>query len=173
MNNLNKSGYLTFIILLLLVLTIQNGCTAKDSEPGQIKNEIARKINHTTKTDSFSISISNGGGFTGLKNGYTLNNTGLVRRWHQLSLVKDTTIWEIQTDGIKTKEFNVELKNSGIINKQYNERGNTTFLLTYKLPDTTYSWSWTVKNGKQNIPPEIKIWFKKLTDFLVSLRNNK
>lgn len=166
----NKPQYLTMLSLIFVLFTIQNGCGSKEINPNKIKTEITPTVNQKTKIDSFSITISNGGGFSGLKNGYTFNSTGLVKRWRQISFVKDTIIWKIQTDGIKTNDFENQLVNSGILSKQYNNTGNITFVLTYQIPDTTYFWSWNGKNEEENIPPEIKGWVKDVTDFIISIQ---
>jgi len=169
----NKLKYLTIFLVIFLLFTTLNGCKSKDIKPNQIKTDITEAINQATKVDSFKIIISNGGGFTGLKNGYTLNSAGIVKRWRQLSFVKDTTIWKVQTDGIKINNFKNKLVNSGILEKQYNDIGNITFILSYQLPDTTYHWSWNGKNGGKNVPAEIKDWFKNITDYIISVQKQK
>ncbi len=159
---------LVTILFLIILSTIQIGCKSN-----KIKSDIPEAINQNEKVDSFNIIISNGGGFTGLKNGYTLNSAGVVKRWRQLSFVKDTTIWKVQTDGIKIKDFRKKLVNSGILKKQYKDTGNITFVLSYQIPDTTYTWSWNGKNGGKNVPTEIKDWFKDITDYIISVQKNK
>lgn len=170
---LNKPKYSAMLFILFLLFATLNGCKSKDIKPNQIKTDVTGAIKQATKVDSFKIIISNGGGFTGLKNGYTLNSAGIVKRWRQLSLVKDTTIWKVQTDGIKINNFKDQLVDSGILEKQYNDTGNITFILSYKLPDTTYRWSWNGKNGGENVPAEIKDWFKDITDYIISVQKNK
>jgi hypothetical protein len=169
----NKTKYSTIFLLVFILFITLNGCNSQDIKPKKIKGEVTGAIKKETKVDSFSITISNGGGFTGLKNGYTFNSTGLVKRWRQLSFVKDTTIWKVQTDGVKTNYFKNQLVNSGILKKQYNDTGNITFVLTYQIPDTTYTWSWNGKNGEENAPSEIKNWFKEVTDFIISVQKSK
>ncbi len=164
---------LVLILFLIILSTTQNGCKSKDIKSNKIKSNITGAINQEAKVDSFNIIISNGGGFTGLKNGYTLNSAGVVKRWRQLSLVNDTTIWKVQTDGIKIKDFRNKLVNSGILEKQYKDTGNITFVLSYQIPDTTYTWSWNGKNGGENVPSEIKDWFKDITDYIISVHKSK
>ena len=164
---------LGLILFLIILSTTQNGCKSKDIKSNKIKSNITGDINQEAKVDSFNIIISNGGGFTGLKNGYTLNSAGVVKRWRQLSFVNDTTIWKVQTDGIKIKDFRKKLVNSGILKKQYKDTGNITFVLSYRIPDTTYTWSWNGKNGGENVPSEIKNWFKDITDYIISVRKSK
>ena len=164
---------LVLILFLIILSTTQNGCKSKDIKSNKIKSDITGAINQEAKIDSFNIIISNGGGFTGLKNGYTLNSAGVVKRWRQLSFVNDTTIWKVQTDGIKIKDFRNKLVNSGILEKQYKDTGNITFVLSYQIPDTTYTWSWNGKNGGENVPSEIKNWFKDITDYIISVRKSK
>ena len=164
---------LVLILFLIILSTTQNGCKSKDIKSNKIKSNITGAINQEAKIDSFNIIISNGGGFTGLKNGYTLNSAGVVKRWRQLSFVNDTTIWKVQTDGIKIKDFRKKLVNSGILEKQYKDTGNITFVLSYQIPDTTYTWSWNGKNGGENVPSEIKDWFKDITDYIISVHKSK
>ncbi len=167
-----KFKFLSLIFFSLLLFLSQNSCKSKQDE---IKQSLAGSIKPVSETqiDSFSITISNGGGFTGLKNGYTFNSSGIVKRWRQISPVKDTTIWKVKTDGIKANQFRTQLVNSGILNKKYKGTGNITFVLTYKVPDTTYIWTWDGANGGKKAPIEIRDWFNKITDFIISARPKK
>ncbi len=175
MLKIKKFKFLSLLFLFLIFSLSQSSCNSNNSKQEKIKQTLTGSINsiNETKIDSFSITISNGGGFTGLKNGYTFNSTGIVKRWRQISLVKDTTIWKVKTDGKKANQFKNQLEQSGILNKKYNETGNITFVLTYKLPDTTYIWSWNGANGGTKVPMEIKDWFNDVTNFIISAKQNR
>lgn len=153
------------LIGLLLTLTLQFGCNSDALEEQNIKSAISETLQNDTKIDSFNIILSSAGGITGLGGGYTLTSNGTVKSWKQLSFVKDTTLWERESDLSKILDFKNELDTCGILQKIYSETGNMTTSLNYNLQDTSYTWTWEGKGTDSNIPEEINDWFKDVLDF--------
>jgi len=91
----------------------------------------------------FRLSVSTGGGFTGLSTGYTLSNDGRVEHWRRFAGGEKTTLWSRPGSASKIMAFRKQLKEMGMIGKQIQESGNMTTTVTLALPDTTYTWSWS------------------------------
>ncbi len=150
---------------LLLTLTLLFGCNSDTLKERNIKSAVTETLQKETQIDSFNIVISSAGGFTGLGSGYTLTSNGRVKHWKQLSFVKDTTLWERDTNLSKIVDFKNQLDTCGILQKAYGETGNMTTSLNYNLQDTSYSWTWEGKGTNSNIPIEINDWFKNVLIF--------
>ncbi|MCP5064391.1 MAG: hypothetical protein GY936_18275 [Ignavibacteriae bacterium] len=149
----------------LLALTLQIGCNSETMKEQGVKSVISETLQKETQIDSFSIIVSSAGGFTGLGSGYTLTSNGKVKHWKQLSFVKDTTLWERESDLSKIVDFKNQLDTCGILQKDYRGTGNMTTSLNYNLQDTSYTWTWEGKGNSSNIPEEINDWFKDLLVF--------
>ena len=125
----------------------------------------------TTISAFFKIIVSNGGGFTGLKSGYSIFSFGRVDKWQQLSLAKDSIIWSVNIDSNQVYQFKDEIEKSGILNENLNETGNMTSHLKYETKDSTYNWSWSANNDNTS-QNEIKTIYSKLKTFCSELKNN-
>ena len=90
----------------------------------------------------FQISISTGGGFTGLSTGYTLSHDGRVEHWQRFAGGEYTALWSQQSSAAKVGAFRMQLESLGMLGKQIQQSGNMTTTVTLALPDTTYNWYW-------------------------------
>ncbi len=90
----------------------------------------------------FRISISTGGGFTGLSTGYTLSYDGRVEHWQRFAGGEYTVLWSEQSSAAKIGAFRMQLESLGMLGKQIRQSGNMTTTVKLALPDTTYSWYW-------------------------------
>lgn len=160
-----KTLRIVYSFLFLFTLILQLGCNSDSMKTQNIKSAVVETLQKETQIDSFSISISSAGGITGLGSGYSFNSNGVVKYWKQLSFVKDTTIWERESDLTEILHFKNELDTCGILQKQYSESGNMTTRLNYNLRDTSYAWTWQGKGIDGNIPLEINDWYKDVIKF--------
>jgi len=161
--------YIISISTFFFILALQISCNSDTLKNRDIKSTIIGTLQKETQVDSFSIIISNTGGFTGLGNGYTLSSDGTVKHWKQLSFVKDTTLWERKADLNEVINFKNQLDTCGILQKQFNGTDNITTRLVYNLKDTSYTWTWKGKGASKNIPTEINNWYKKIISFLKNI----
>jgi len=163
---MKKNKFPIYLIILLLVYVMSNlECSSKEVESGTAELVPVNKIKIESKTRPFKISLSRGGGFTGLKSGYTLFSEGRINHWKQLNRVKDTVYSSQQIDSSKIIWFQEELERTGIFGKTYSGTGNITSYLKYETNDTTYLWSWQGAGISGNIPNELIDWYEKVTKF--------
>ena len=158
---------LTVLLIQLIILSI-SGCSSYKSN-NNAENPDIRNLHQEEKFNSYSINLSTGGGFTGLKSGYALFSNGVVTRWQKLPTGKDLIDWKVKVDSSQIEQFRKELELTGITDRQYTETGNITAYLKYKTVDTTYFWSWKGIGVNSNIPPEIKVWYIKVNLFCSEL----
>ncbi|MEE9430601.1 MAG: hypothetical protein V3V16_06140 [Melioribacteraceae bacterium] len=158
----------SFVFLLTLIL--QLGCNTDSTKTQNIKSAVVETLQKETQIDSFSISLSSAGGITGLGSGYTLTSDGVIKYWRQLSFVKDTTLWEEESDITKILQFKNELDSCGILQKKYDGTDNMTTSLVYNLSDTSYTWTWEDRGIDSNIPTEITSWYKEVIEFCTSIK---
>ena len=102
----------------------------------------ADKTPQQDTTVPFQISISTGGGFTGLSTGYTLSHDGRVEHWQRFAGGEYTALWSQQGSAAKIGAFKMQLESLGMLGKQIRQSGNMTTTVTLALPDTTYTWYW-------------------------------
>lgn len=159
----------TTLFVFLLTLTLLVACNSDTMKNQNVKSSVAETLQKQTKIDSFNIVISSAGGITGLGSGYTLASNGKVKHWRQLSFVKDTTLWERESDLSKILNFKNELDTCGILQKQYRETSNMTTSLNYNIQDTSYTWTWKGKGEEENIPAEINNWYKDVIKFCTEI----
>ena len=113
----------------------------------------------------FQISISTGGGFTGLSTGYMLSHDGRVEHWQRFAGGEDTALWSQQSSATKIMAFKMQLDDLGMLGKQIQESGNMTTMVTLELPDTTYTWYWG-----QHKKTELTGWAQDVESFCQQLK---
>lgn len=148
---------ITFLLILgfaLMTMTCQHCFSKKETPPD---NPV------------YSISFSEGGGFTGLKKGYTIHNDGNAEHWEHYPARDKTILWKKQTQSDKIAGFRMDLEQSDILKKRYKDAGNMTTILTYQVADTTYLWSWKGIGDNDNVPSELKQWFPRFRNYVRSL----
>jgi len=155
-------------MILILGFTLvfsQIGCKS-----GKKQNEesLQPKEPVMTADDSkanFLVRVSEGGGITGLEQGYTLFPDGKIEHWQQLPGKQDTVLWTAKTDPAETQKFQLNLENSGFLQKSFQKVGNITVRIVYERPDTTFQWSWS-KGGIT--PTEFGKWYKEVKEYCQS-----
>ena len=123
------------------------------------------------KPEEFSISVSRGGGFTGLTNGFTLKSKGDILYWQKYINGKDTILWRATDDINKILVYKNKLISSGILAVEFNTTGNVTNYLAYSNYDTTYNWSW--KEHDEQVPADVRQWFNDVNEYCKSIKKEK
>ena len=116
----------------------------------------------------FEISISTGGGFTGLSTGYTLSDKGRVEHWQRFAAGEKTTLWSQQGSAAKIMTFKMQLEHLGMLSRQIQESSNMITTVTLALPDTTYTWYWG-----QLKKTELTGWVQDVESFCQELKKTK
>lgn len=151
--------------LLSLCLLLSIGCKS-NTRNNLVTDQKIQPGQSTEKSNEFiKMTIATGGGFTGLWNGYSLYPDGKIERWQRFPAKADSILQTVHTDNSKVTEFSQNLLQSGMIGKTYQNPGNMTTVITFTLPDTTYSWSWSGTGATEDLPVELKNWYKVVQQF--------
>ena len=116
----------------------------------------------------FQISLSRGGGFTGLVRGYRLHANGQVEAWQSRPGQPAKVTWQQQVDITRVRAVQEDLEATGVLGAVHSNTGNMTTRVTYDLPDTIYSWSWT-----GDPPAELAAWYSETRQWCAALAPDK
>ena len=161
----------TLWVCLMPLSVIACGCVSHSADKRTDEAVVQETRAGTAAGKEFKISLSTGGGFTGLTRGYHLYADGRVEAWRRFASRKDTILAVVQADPSRLRLFQRRLEQSGLLQKTYRETGNMTTRLTYNLADTTYTWSWS--GAGNGLAPEIKDWFVEVHNFCILLAEEK
>lgn len=117
------------------------------------------------ETGSFHITISSGGGFTGMVTGYTLSSDGRLTQWQRHPSGGDSVLHETHVDPRQVATFKGDLEKAGMFTYQLNGTGNVTRYVTFSTSDTTYRWSWPAGAPSTKVPSKVVRWFHKIETF--------
>jgi hypothetical protein len=91
----------------------------------------------------WSLSVSRGGGFTGMTTEYRLYNDGRVENLQKRPAGQDSLLWLRQTDPVVIADFRKQLNDQGLLEREIRESGNMITMVRLVLSDTTYQWYWS------------------------------
>ncbi len=158
----------------VFILLILFGCAKKATEPKKATPtqpaNIAQPLMQKTQQQAFTITVSQGGGFTGRYSGYTISSDGTASHWQKVSAVKKSTLWKISTDSVEVKKLAASLHNLGIFDIEYQETGNLTKSIFYQTNAKQYKWTWAA--GK-TIPAALQESYTILITFCKQLDRQK
>ena len=112
----------------------------------------------------YKITLSSGGGFTGLYSGYHLYGDGRIEAWQQPLGKGDSLLWQRSVEAALVERLHGQLLRSGALAKRYDTAGNMTAIIAYETADTTYRWTW---NQSGLAPAELAAWHKEARAFCV------
>ncbi len=124
------------------------------------QNKSTERTMRTTAVTPFKMTVSTGGGFTGLTSGYSLSSDGMVEQWQHFRAGKDSVLWSEKTDVSRILFFKKQLEDTRVSKKNIQKSGNMTTTVTLAMPDTTYTWYWSA-SGKS----ELSRWVKDVQRF--------
>ena len=131
---------------VLLTLVVLSAC--RHTEPQRAQPE-------------FRITLSHGGGFTGMTSGHHLRSDGTLTAWRR-GLAQDEQIeWTVQ----HTKE-DARLRAEGLRHAvgswRSDQLGNMTTHLEFTLCDSIWTWTWPGNQAPAGAPQSLSDW---LSDF--------
>ena len=144
--------------LFMLLFSTVGGCSNR--------GELPKRARLQQRTE-FKITLSSGGGFTGMYSGYHLYASGLLEAWQKRAAGGDTLLWMQQVDPERIERIRAQLAASGALDKRYDGAGNMTVIVNYATADTVYRWSWD--RGREE-PTELAMWYQRTRRYCVENR---
>jgi len=158
----------TFLAFSLL------GCSSSTQSKKESKRQVMSKAAMAKSNDFIEISLSSGGGYTGMYDGFTMFPDGRVTCWQRKPAGGESILWNTKVAQTKTARFAAQLLAIDALNKPLKKSGNALTIVSITTADSTSTWSWnTMKN---DAPPELVQWYKGAAKFcrkLAQQRNNK
>lgn len=121
--------------------------------------------------DSFTLSLSSGGGFSGRYAGFTLASDGTVKEWEKVGAGAESTLWETRIPPDRIIDFRKRLEQGGALGITLQESGNMTSLVKLRLPDTLYLWSWSGAGIGGSEPEPFRSWYPEVLGFCENLKS--
>ena len=112
----------------------------------------------------YQITLSRGGGFTGLVRGYHLYEGGKVEAWSRMPGSRDSLLWQTKVHPDSVKQIRDGLESSGALATIHRRSGNMTTSVAYTTDDTSFSWSWG-----DSAPKNLKEWYQQAHRFCAHL----
>ena len=124
---------------------------------------------HSAASEPFTLSISHGGGFTGLTTGCTLYADGQVERWERLPARQPSVLETRQVEPLRIADFKQQLERAGILDTTLQETGNMTIVVTYDAADVRHTWAWNAHDRSDTVPPALRQWHRSVKEFCQQL----
>ncbi len=103
------------------------------------------------KSGPYKITISEGGGITGQRLGFHMDDTGLVQKWTQMPGQEEQIEWEKSGNSKKIYKFKKTIESS-LTDINIDQSSNMSRLLTIQQQDTTRQWRFPATLTSQEIP---------------------
>ncbi|MDI6804792.1 MAG: hypothetical protein QME58_13295 [Bacteroidota bacterium] len=115
---------------------------------------------HTQNLSSrFNVTLTSGGGFTGMYNGYYIDTLGEISRWegrtYNLASLKPGG--KLTPD--KLKEMNTKITELELLNVQYNKSGNISSSISISTNISKHTVSWVGVEPEEEVPEKIKEFY--------------
>jgi len=117
----------------------------------------------------YRITLWQGGGYTGLTEGFTLSSTGEVSRWQKFPAQSNTTLWTISGHAAEVQRVKIRLEESGALALKSEVTGNMTLGVKYELQDKQYLWTWDQGGIGNPVTESFNKWYHDTLDFCRSL----
>lgn len=143
--------------ILLIVISLCS-CSAQRASENVSENTLL----------SHSIVIGESGGFTGNNSGYSIDSTGLVKRFEGFV----TTTASEKEKGRLSKEQIQRINDliPGLLKSKYSEKGNLTTYITLRKNGTATRYSWSGPIPGKNVPEEISRFYSEIKSMINSLQ---
>lgn len=119
--------------------------------------------------EPFTLSLSSGGGFSGLVEGFTLTSQGQVTAWQKLPGNPETTLWSKKGDSDSAIALVESLKSFLAVDLK--ETGNVTTRISLVLPDTSWLWSKSGSVAASDVPEPFQTWYARAESYCLSLNS--
>lgn len=147
--------YLLSILLSLLIAA----CSSSD-KLGKDENPLLLDYN---------VTISQGGGFTGERQGFIIDSTGTVNNFSRMLKSDIKTTYKGKMSDEQIAELNKLFPS--ILNTRYNENGNMTTSVLLKNKDLEFRFSWGGTDPGQNVPVELRTFYDKINFIIKNLKD--
>ena len=131
---------------------------AKSPAPGAGEAASGKPDSRTPAvTKPFTLTLSSGGGFSGLTQGYTLTPAGEAKAWQKRPGAPESVTWSKQIPPDSIVAFAIALE--AYLGVELKETGNMTTRILYALPDSTYRWSISGAGASPDAPEPFRTWY--------------
>ncbi len=163
----------SIFFFVLVVIVFASHCKKKmgrapAAETPALSTETAKVA--PAVVDTFKISFSRGGGFTGLVSGYTLHSDGVVQHWQRMPAGPDSILWAMTVEPAQIQTFKQQLHDTGMLEKKLDETANLTTVVVLESPSHQYRWSWSGVSPPESLPLAFKAWCEQVEAFCKNLK---
>lgn len=139
-----------------VLLGLFTACTGRQAETSR-PQPVAK-----TQAEEFSITVMEGGGFTGMVNGFTLSSDGKVTGWKQAGAGQRTVDWETTADVEPINKLRMELDKSGLMGSNIENPGNMSKTVILEKEGTRQRWVWS---SQDDVPEDASKWYRAVNEF--------
>lgn len=115
---------------------------------------------HTQDISScFNVTLTSGGGFTGMYNGYYIDTSGTISRWEgrTFNLASLNPVGNLTSD--KLKQMNTKITELEILKVQYKKSGNISSSISISTNNFQHTVSWVGIEPERDVPEKIKEFY--------------
>jgi hypothetical protein len=123
-----------------------------------------------TKDESFTLTLSTGGGFAGAFHGFTLASTGEITAWSGRASGPRTDLWTRKADADTLAAFARAL--DGYLGTELSQAGNMTMRIEYASPRGDHQWSIPGGAVSGDAPEPFRTWYPRVEAYCESLAPN-
>ena len=134
--------------------------------------QLHAKPTSSESSQAFILTLSKGGGFSGLTQGYTLHPNGRIERWQQFPLRDRTITASRDIDPKRVADFQQKLEASGILGMTLQATGNITTRVQYEIDQEQHTWSWADDSDSRTEPAALREWYRLVWNFCSQLFTN-
>ncbi len=124
-------------------------------------------IQNMPTSKPFTLTLSTGGGFSGLVEGYTLTSQGEVRAWKKRPGAPETTQWTKKDAPDSAMALAKSLQEFLSVDLQ--ETGNMTTTIRYTVADSTWHWSISSMGASAPGSEPLQAWYARAIAYCLSL----
>jgi hypothetical protein len=110
-------------------------------------------------SNSFNVTLSSGGGFTGMYSGYHIDTSGTISRWEgrTFNFASLNPVGNVTSD--KLKQMNTKIIELEIMNVQYKKSGNISSSISISTNNFQHTVSWVGIEPERDVPEKIKEFY--------------
>jgi hypothetical protein len=118
----------------------------------------------------FSITLSSGGGFAGIYQGYTLLSTGEIKAWSGRDEGPRTDLWTRKADADTLAAFARAL--DGYLGTDSGQAGNMTMRIEYASSRGSHQWTMAGASLPPDAPEPFRTWYPRMETYCRSLASD-
>ena len=145
-------------VLLLMIIVFIPCCSS--SRKAIISNESDALLD-------YNIEISQGGGFTGNYQGYTIDSTGVVKSFEGVISANSQRDEKGKLSQVQISEINKLIPS--ILGIRYKENGNMTTSIVLKKRSDEIRFSWEGITPGKKVPAELANFYEKVNNIITKI----